>query len=103
MALGASSTKVHDGDVDGWSWTGTTPDLPSLSLAEVATRAGFESSEISANASPTPGAVFRREGSLADSDGQGFAVYLIGGGILIVASAVVLLAVRRHRPAEAES
>ncbi|MEA2511007.1 MAG: hypothetical protein QOJ59_494, partial [Thermomicrobiales bacterium] len=36
LSLGASATKVRDGDVDGWSWTGGDPGLPALTLADVA-------------------------------------------------------------------
>jgi len=102
LALGASSTRVRNGDVDGWSWTGTTPGLPPLSLAEVAARAGYDPAAATTNASPTPGAVYRREGAVVASDEQGVLVYLIGGGLLIVASAIVVLAARGRRPDEAE-
>ena len=40
LPLGASATKVSDGDVFGWSWTGNDPLLPALSPAEIAILAG---------------------------------------------------------------
>jgi hypothetical protein len=40
LALGASASKVHQGDVFGWSWTASEPGLPSLSGADIATLAG---------------------------------------------------------------
>jgi hypothetical protein len=40
LALGASASKVHDGDVFGWSWTASEPRLPALSGAEIAKLAG---------------------------------------------------------------
>lgn len=33
--LGASSTLVADGDIDGWSWTGDEANLPAVTLAEI--------------------------------------------------------------------
>jgi hypothetical protein len=38
--LGASSSRVEDGDVFGWSWTAGDPALPALPRAEIASRAG---------------------------------------------------------------
>jgi hypothetical protein len=38
--LGASSSRVEDGDVFGWSWTAGDPALPALPPAEIASRAG---------------------------------------------------------------
>lgn len=40
LALGASASKVHDGDVFGWSWTASEPGLPALSGADIARLAG---------------------------------------------------------------
>lgn len=40
LALGASASKVHDGDVYGWSWTAGEPGLPALTGADVAALAG---------------------------------------------------------------
>ena len=40
LPLGASATKVHDGDVFGWSWTGDEPGLPALPASEIAALAG---------------------------------------------------------------
>ena len=38
--LGASSSRVEDGDVFGWSWTADDPALPALPPAEIARLAG---------------------------------------------------------------
>src|SRR5918995_12120 len=38
--LGASSSRVEDGDVFGWNWTAGDPSLPALPAAEIASRAG---------------------------------------------------------------
>lgn len=34
--LGAGNRVLHDGDVDGWSWTSGANDLPTVTLAQVA-------------------------------------------------------------------
>lgn len=34
--LGASAARVRDGEVHGWSWTGTVPNLPAVTLDEIA-------------------------------------------------------------------
>ena len=36
MNQGASTSTVVDGDVDGWSWTGRDPGLPTVDLSEIA-------------------------------------------------------------------
>ena len=38
--LGASSSRVEDGDVFGWSWTAGNPALPALPPAQIASLAG---------------------------------------------------------------
>jgi hypothetical protein len=38
--LGASSSRVEDGDIFGWSWTGGDPALPALASREIASLAG---------------------------------------------------------------
>jgi hypothetical protein len=38
--LGASTTRVRDGDVFGWSWTAREPALPALTAPEIAALAG---------------------------------------------------------------
>ena len=40
QVLGASASKVHDGDVFGWSWTAKNPALPALSAPGIAALAG---------------------------------------------------------------
>ena len=40
LPLGASSSKVEDGDVFGWSWTARDPALPALRPSDVASLAG---------------------------------------------------------------
>jgi hypothetical protein len=40
LALGPSASRVHDGDVFGWSWTAGESGFPALSGADIATLAG---------------------------------------------------------------
>lgn len=39
QVLGASSARVRDGEIHGWSWTGTEPNLPAVTLGEIEERA----------------------------------------------------------------
>lgn len=40
FALGASQSTVRDGDIDGWAWAGTAPELPALSMSDIVSRTG---------------------------------------------------------------
>lgn len=40
LALGGSATRVHDGDIFGWSWTSQAPQLPAVTARELAQLAG---------------------------------------------------------------
>lgn len=40
--LGASSSVIQDGDVDGWFWTGSTPRTAAVSLEDIAAEAGVD-------------------------------------------------------------
>lgn len=40
LALGGSATRVHNGDVLGWSWTGDDPQLPAVTTGQLAQLAG---------------------------------------------------------------
>lgn len=56
-SLGASATKVRDGDIDGWVWAGTLPPLPALTLEDIARLAGVSGGLAQgepAGAVPTP-------------------------------------------------
>lgn len=94
VALGASATKVRDGDIDAWSWTGTDPNLPALTMNELARRAGADPSMLENNEDVVPAAV-RTEGG---ETGRELPAGALRGGIAIgVVGAVALLAVWRSR------
>jgi hypothetical protein len=97
--LGANGTTVHDGDIDGWSWSGTDAMLPALTLPEIAERAGYDGTGFDA-AGATTGTVFRRDGGvLAETSGASPAEYLAGAAALVVGGVAVLVIGRRQRRA----
>ncbi|MDQ4100529.1 MAG: hypothetical protein M3121_08525 [Chloroflexota bacterium] len=38
--LGVSQSRVRNGDIDGWAWTGTQPRLPAMTFENLTTQAG---------------------------------------------------------------
>jgi hypothetical protein len=105
LSLGASATKVRDGDVDGWSWTGHDPALPPLTVQDVARLAGVPATPETAAADPTPAVrtVYPpgMEPAGADDDQDAIA-YLAGvGAVAIVGGAAFVVARRRTRPERA--
>ena len=51
--LGAGNRILHDGDVDGWSWTGGDSNLPPVTLAQIATAVQLPNSTPTAALAPT--------------------------------------------------
>jgi hypothetical protein len=107
LSLGASSTKVHDGDVDGWSWTaGHDAGLPPLTLADVARQTGVPATPAgggSAGTLPTPAVrVVFPEGVVppTDGDGQGPVTYVAAAGALAAIGGGALFAARRRSRTE---
>lgn len=99
LTLGASATKVRNGDIDGWSWTGREAGLPAATLPQVARLAGapLDGTE-PGEARPyvrtvyPPGMV--PPGREAE---QGPLVYASAGGLLALIGGAALLAIRRRR------
>jgi hypothetical protein len=92
-ALGASSVKVHNGDVTGWSWTGKDPNLPAESFAALEKAA--PKPEAGANA------VVWRSGPLPPSETsrQSRFAYLGAAAVLVVALGAAAFVVIRQRRA----
>ncbi len=93
FALGGSSTRVHDGDIVGWSWTGTTSMLPAVTLDEIAARAGA--------VDPAADGVFlTRTGSSRKAE-SGTSPVVYGGAFVVFAAATLaaLFVVRSKRRA----
>lgn len=106
LTLGASSTKVHDGDIDGWSWTPQNPRLPALTLKDVADRAGVSDGQAGPRAGAMPTAAVRDVyptgiAPKADDDGQGPLVYAGAALILTGLGSAAAVAIRRGRSARA--
>lgn len=98
LVLGASATRVHDGDLDGWSWTGTTPQLPPLTLAEVAKLAGSGGGVSAGSPGTTTGALLYRDGAPRPTEqGPSTATIALAAAIIVVALALVGWSVRRRR------
>lgn len=53
LALGVSSTKVHDGDVDGWSWTPKDANLPATTIDDIKSAVGVSTEPGGSGPEPT--------------------------------------------------
>ena len=95
LPLGGSATRVRDGDIDGWSWTGGDADLPAVTLADVAGVVGADPD--------APGATARTV--LPDGVGsasqpgatQDWPVYAAAAGIVAAIGAGAAYGVHRRR------
>jgi hypothetical protein len=86
-ALGANASKVRDGDIEGWTWSGTSPQLPALSVDDIAARAGGDPAALMDAAGAVSAAVRTERGP--DDEG-GASKAIIGGSIAV--GVVALLA-----------
>jgi hypothetical protein len=94
VATGASGARVRNGDIYAWTWTGLTPQLPVLSIDELADRAGGQP-DLTDGLRPS----VRTEGGetgteIAGVDATSLAVV---GGVVVVAGFLVLRARRSSR------
>ena len=92
-ALGASSVKLRDGDLSGWSWTGADPNLPAMTFSQIQTLAaqqsGGDGTAVVWRSGPgRPTALSQSWGTIA----EGAAV------VLIAISVVSLVMIRKRRP-----
>lgn len=99
VATGASGAKVADGDIYAWSWTGTPPELPTLTLDALAERAGGDPL-----AQDEPRAFLTTEGGeIAGDDGGGLGPVEIGAlGAVAGVAALLVLRISRTRPKDGE-
>ena len=104
LVLGASATKVHDGDVDGWSWTGGDPLLPAVTLADVTRLAGADANATAVVGVAPPASVRTvyppGVEPAAPEPSQGWPVYAGAAGIVVAIGAGATLAARRRRRVE---
>ncbi|MGH2531841.1 MAG: hypothetical protein ACRDJW_05990 [Thermomicrobiales bacterium] len=102
LVLGASSTKVRDGDVDGWSWTPEEPHLPAVTIDQVARLAGVTGSQASPVAGEVPTAAVQNvypAGATPEPEtsSQDPLVYAGAGAILAGLGVAMVVAIRRGR------
>jgi LPXTG-motif cell wall-anchored protein len=92
---------VRDGSVDGWSWTGGEPGLPSASLADVAevVGAGVRNAD-AAGSTPLVTTVLPVGFEPAGESGQGWLVYAGAAAVLVAIGAGSVYGARRRRRVE---
>ncbi len=97
--LGASSSTIENGDVDGWFWTGAAPADQSLTLDQIALETGIDLTSYATSAGTVPEPVLISSGDPAD-DGALDRGSVIGG-IAVVAGVAAIggLLIRRSRQA----
>ena len=97
-ATGASGAKVHDGDIDAWSWTGGDANLPAITMDDLARQAGADPATNS-SASDIPAVALHTEGERekqdADASRPVFNV-LVGTGVVIAIAGFAILRARRR-------
>lgn len=93
MALGASASKVQNGDIDSWNWRGTPPELRAFSMDEIAELAGADPSLLTSGAKDVPAAL-RTVGVEEESETPAGA---IGVALVGMVAAVAVIAVLRAR------
>jgi hypothetical protein len=96
--LGASSSRVGDGDVDVWSWTGGAAYVPPLDITAVASLLGVSLDQVEGEAVYVDS--FDSAGNRierGDASGSGRVEILAGvAALLLLAGVAVLLAMRRR-------
>lgn len=101
LSLGGSSTKVRDGDIDAWSWTGHDANIPALTIVDIVHLAGVTEEVGEADGAPTPAVktVFPPGyvGTADSGDDQDIVTYLAGVGAILLVGGVAVIAIRRRR------
>ncbi|MFL5760104.1 MAG: hypothetical protein ACJ789_10215 [Thermomicrobiales bacterium] len=90
LALGASSTNVHDGDIDGWSWTPDNANLPAVTMNDLRSVLGIAQTAAASSVQPTAfvKTVLPAGVSAESDDGQSLAVYF-GAAVILAAICIV--------------
>lgn len=93
---GVDGTKVSDGEIVALSWSSETPQLPLVSVADVAANARVDTASLPDHA------VTRTIGDLPDAPEESYGWVPIAGSIgvvLVVATGLIVRAKRTHREA----
>lgn len=101
VATGVSGSKVHDGDIDAWSWTGTEAELPAMTMDQLADLAGADAS-ILEGTSGVPGVALqtRGEGRHEESESaNSIRNVIVGTGVVLAIAGFAGFAVWRSRRA----
>lgn len=102
---GPDNRTVRDGDVDGWSWAADDPQLPAISIDEIARLNGVDGQGAGDGAEPRvlaievdpSGQVTTRTAQPEEDDGSMPTTYLAFGALLIAAAGVAMVTVLRRR------
>ncbi|MDQ3045757.1 MAG: hypothetical protein M3R06_11515 [Chloroflexota bacterium] len=86
LALGASGTRVEDGDILGWSWTSDEPGLGAFTLEEPRSRLDVVNGE----AGVTIREVYLDAEPLEENSRQPWSAYAVGAGLLFGMSMVAI-------------
>ena len=97
--LGASGSRVDDGDVLAWAWSAGSPVLPALDLNSVAAAAGLDQNQLASIGQPDGSVAVVRSGVVDGNDPASTPALIGGVGALIVLAGAGggLLLVRRRR------
>jgi hypothetical protein len=95
-----SSTKVHNGDIDGWSWTPQEAHLPAASMQDVLNAVGLAATP--GAGTPEPTAIVKTiypvgVSPSTNDDGQSVGVYLGAGAIFVGICLSAAFVIRRSR------
>ena len=94
--LGASSTAVRDGDIDGWSWTASDAELPAISLPELAALAGADAN-LAPDASGYAGTWRSTQPPPPPASNQSTSTYVAAGAMLaLLGGGAVIASIRRR-------
>lgn len=97
--LGASSSVIEHGDVDGWFWTGTTPRKDAVSLEEIASETGVDLDDIATSGDTRVEAVVVTTGESPGNNAVTLASVLTGVAIMAVIATLggyLIVRSRRH-------
>lgn len=100
IILGASTTTVRDGDIDGWSWSPNASNLPAATIADVARLAGVDEAGQSGDAVPPPAVRTIYPPGVtppAATERQRPLMYVAAGAALLGIGLAAVVAVRRGR------